>query len=157
MHAKLAAMAVLVAVGVTLSSVAAAGPGAVKQRVAIETRILPQGTFVLTPLATGALQPDSGTVSGNWRSLPGRKVMRAGQEVTVYNASWTLTGKQGTLTFRERTEWVAVGGDDGVALGTWNVVRGTGAYARLTGSGGSGHAGLGTPWYARYEGVVTVP
>jgi hypothetical protein len=150
-------MAVLVAVGVTLSSVAAAGPGAVKQRVAIETRILPQGTFVLTPLPTGALKPDSGTVSGNWRSLPGRKVMRAGQEVTVYNASWTLTGKQGTLTFRERTEWVAVGGDDGVALGTWNVVRGTGAYARLTGSGGSGHAGLGTPWYARYEGVVTVP
>ena len=56
---------------------------------------------------------------------------------------------------RERNEWVSVGnGDDSVALGTWNVVRGTGQYAGLAGSGRSGHAGLGTPWYARYEGFL---
>jgi hypothetical protein len=33
--------------------------------------------------------------------------MRNGQKVTIYDAQvWTLTGKQGTLTIRERTEWV---------------------------------------------------
>jgi hypothetical protein len=153
MKVRTAVLAVLAA-AVTLASVAAAGPGATKQRVAIETRIIPQGTFVLTPVKAGSVKPDSGTVSGNWRSLTGRKLMRAGQEVTVFNALWTLTGKQGTLTIRERTEWVAAGYDDGVALGTWKVVRGTGQYAGLTGTGGSGHAGLGTPWYARYEGFL---
>ena len=148
----------LAAVAVTLSSVAAAGPDAAKQRVAIETKILPQGTFVLKPLQAGALKRDSGTVSGNWQGRPGRKVMRAGQEVTVYSGGvWTLTGKLGTLAIRERNEWVAVGYDDGVALGTWKVVRGTGQYAQLTGSGGSGHAGLGSPWYARYEGFLSSP
>jgi hypothetical protein len=149
------ALLIVLAAAITLASVAAAGPAATKQRIAIETRILPQGTFALTLLQAGAVKPDSGTVYGNWRGLRGRKVMRAGQEVTVYNALWTLTGKLGTLTIRERTEWVGVGYDDGVALGTWKVVRGTGQYAGLTGAGGSGHAGLGTPWYARYEGFLT--
>ena len=148
----------VLAVAVTLTSVAAGGPTATKQRVAIETKILPQGTFVLTPLQAGPVKRDSGTVTGNWRSTPGRDVMRNGQKVTIYGPGvWTLTGKQGTLTIRERNEWVAVGYDDGVAIGTWKILRGTGQYAELTGSGGSGHAGLGTPWYARYEGFVTSP
>jgi hypothetical protein len=106
----------------------------------------------------GVLTGDSGTISGNWESVPGRNVMRAGQKVTIFNVFWTFTGKQGALTIRERTEWVAVElGEDSVALGTWKVVRGTGQYAGITGSGGSGHAGLGTPWYARYEGFPTLP
>jgi hypothetical protein len=155
---KVTTAALVVLVGaVTVASVAAAGPGKTKQRVAIESRIIPQSTFVLTPLQGGAVKRDSGTVGGNWRSIPGRMVMRAGQEVTVFNVLWTFTGKQGTLTIRERSEWVAAGYDDGVALGTWKVVRGTGQYAELTGSGGSGHAGLGSPWYARYEGLITSP
>jgi hypothetical protein len=83
--------------------------------------------------------------------------MRDGQKVTIYNGLWTLSGKRGTLTIRERNEWVDVGYDDGVAIGTWKVVRGTRKYAKLTGSGRSGHAGLGQPWYARYEGFLTVP
>jgi len=65
-------------------SVAAAGPNAAKQRVAIETKILPQGTFVLTPLQAGALKRDSGTISGNWQTAPGRDVMRDGQKVGIY-------------------------------------------------------------------------
>jgi hypothetical protein len=158
MYVKVAAVASLAAVAVVLSSVAAAGPGATKQRIAIETRIIPEGTFVLKPLQAGALKRDSGTVSGTWRSLPGRDVMRNGQKVTIFDGGvWTLTGKQGTLTIRERNEWVAAGYDDGVAIGTWKIVRGTGQYAELTGRGGSGHAGLGSPWYARYEGFVTRP
>jgi hypothetical protein len=155
-----AAYAVLVALvaAVTLTSVSSAGSEAVKQRVVINMKILPQGKFVLTPMNTGVLTGDSGTISGNWESTPGRNVMRDGQKVTIFNVFWTFTGKQGTLTIRERSEWVAVElGEDSVALGTWKVVRGTGQYAGITGRGGSGHAGLGTPWYARYEGFLTRP
>jgi hypothetical protein len=84
--------------------------------------------------------------------------MRDGQKVTIHTAVWTFIGKRGTLTIRERNEWVAVElGEDGVAVGTWKVVRGTGEYAAITGSGRSGHAGLGTPWYARYEGFFRSP
>ena len=120
-------------------------------------KIIPESTFALTPLQAGALKRDSGTVSGTWRSVPGRDVFRDGQEVTIYNGGvWTLTGKRGTLAIRERNEWVDVeSGEDGVAIGTWKVVRGTGQYAGIVGKGRSGHAGLGSPWYARYEGFLT--
>jgi hypothetical protein len=155
---------VALAAAVPLTSVAAAGPAAVKQRLAIDAKILPGGTFVLTPLRAGTLKRDSGTFSGNWQSAPGRQVIRNGQEVGTYTNTWTLIGKRGALTIRERIEWVATGNDvngdgfqDEVATGTWNVVRGTGTYARITGGGGSGHAGLGRPWYARFEGILTVP
>jgi hypothetical protein len=152
------AVLVSLAAAVTLTSVAAAGPDAAKQRVVINMKIIPQEKFVLTPMNTGVLRGDSGTISGNWASVRGRNVMRAGQKVTIFNVRWTFTGKQGVLTIRERSEWVAVElGEDSVALGTWKVVRGTGQYAGITGSGGSGHAGLGRPWYARYEGFLNSP
>lgn len=147
-----------VAVAATLASIAAAAPDGAKQRVAINMKIYPQGTFVLTPLQSGALKRDSGTVSGNWRSIPGRDVVRDGQKVTIFDGGvWTLTGKRGVLTIRDRNEWVDVGNDDGVAVGTWRVVRGTGEYAGVVGKGRNGHAGLGSPWYARYEGFLTHP
>src|SRR5687768_3333417 len=115
MNARQAVLLAL-AVAVTLTSVSAAGPDATKQRVAIDMKIFPQGTFVLTPLQAGTLTRDSGTISGNWRSIPGRNVMRDGQRVTIFNgAVWTLTGKQGILTIRDRNEWVDVGNGDGVA------------------------------------------
>jgi hypothetical protein len=164
MNAKLAVLAVLAAAAVTLASVAAAGPVATKQRVAFDVKILPQGTFVLTPFTAGALKRDLGTVSGNWRSISGREVMRDGQKVTIYNGLWTFTGKRGTLTIRERNELVDIGNDgnfdgqqDEIGIGTWTVVRGTGAYAAIKGSGRSAHEGLGRVWFARYEGVLTVP
>jgi hypothetical protein len=47
--------------------------------------------------------------------------------------------------------------NDSIGIGTWKVVRGTGQYAGIVGKGRNGHAGLGSPWYARYEGVLTVP
>jgi hypothetical protein len=127
--------------------------------VVINMKIHPQGTFVLTPLQAGPLEGDSGKISSNWQSIPGRKVMRDGQEVTIYDgAVTTLTGKRGTLTIRDRNEWVAVElGEDMVAIGTWRVVRGTGQYAGIVGKGRNGHAGLGSPWYARYEGFLTLP
>ena len=160
------AMLVALVAAVTLTSVAAAGPEAARQRVAIDMKIYPQGTFVLRPQQAGVLTRDSGTISSNWTDIPGRNVMRDGQEVTIYNgAVTTLTGKRGTLTIRDRNEWVAVanenvrGGDfrPGVGIGTWKVVRGTGQYAGIVGKGRGAHVGLGNPWYARYEGFLTLP
>jgi hypothetical protein len=166
-----AIQAILVALVATiiLASVAAAGPEAAKQRVAIDMKICSpgktQGTFVLTPMNTGVLTGDSGTISSDWLSILGRNVIRDGQKVTIYNgAVTTLTGKRGTLTIRDRNEWVDLGYDgngdgekDGIAFSTWKVVRGTGQYAWIVGKGRGGHAGLGCPWYARYEGFLNRP
>jgi hypothetical protein len=159
--------AVLVALvaAIILTSVAAAGTEAAKQRVVITMKIYPQGTFVLTPMRSGALKPDSGTISSNWLKIPERAVIRDGQRVGIYDgAVTTLTGKLGTLTIRDRNEWIDLGHDangdgevDHIAIGTWKVVRGTGQYAGIVGKGRDGHAGLGSPWYARYEGFLTAP
>jgi hypothetical protein len=161
-----AIQAVLIALvaAIPLTSVAAAGPDAAKQRVVINMKIYPQKTFVLLPLRAGILKPDTGTISSNWLSIPGRAVMRDGQKVTIYDgAVTTLTGRLGTLTIRDRNEWVDLGRDgngdgedDGIGITTWKVVRGTGQYAGIAGKGRGGHVGLGSPWYARYEGFLTV-
>ncbi len=164
MKARVVALAALAA-AVTLTPVAAAGPHAAKQRVAIDMKLYPQGTFVLTPLQTGPLKRDPGTISHNFLSILGRDVLRDGQKVTIYDGGVaTLTGKRGTLTIRDRNEWVHLERDgngdgelDAIAIGTWKVVRGTGQYAGVVGKGRGGHAGLGCPWYARYEGFLTSP
>ena len=160
---------VALATAVALTSVAAAGRDAAKQRVAIEMKICwhgkPQGSFVLTLYQFGSLKRDSGTISSNWLSIRGKTVMRDGQEVTIYDgAVTTLTGKRGTLTIRDRNEWIDLrldgngdGEADGIGSSTWKVVRGTGQYAGIVGKGRGGHAGLGCPWYARYEGLLNRP
>jgi hypothetical protein len=151
----------VLAAALALAATAAAGPTATKQRIAINASVIGEA-FALVPLQPGTLKRDSGRLSGNWRSSPGRDIVRNGQTVGIYTNTWTLGGRRGTLTIRERTQWVSAGADgngdgeeDYVAIGTWKVVRGTGAYAGLTGGGGSGHAGLGRPWNARFEGLVT--
>jgi hypothetical protein len=156
------AILVALAAAVTLTSVAAAGPDAAKQRVAIDVKFCSagkaQGTFVVAPQQFGPLKRDSGTISSNLANTPGRNVMRDGQKVTIYDGGvTTLTGKRGTLTIRDRNEWVDVGNGDSIGIGTWKVVRGTGQYAGIVGKGRNGHAGLGCPWYARYEGFLTLP
>ena len=56
------------------------------------------------------MKGDSGTINSNWLSVPGRNVMRDGQKAMIYNpAVTTLTGKRGTLTIRDRNEWVDLG------------------------------------------------
>jgi hypothetical protein len=166
MKAHLAKVVVLLGAVTLLTTVAAARPAAAKQRVAINLAIFPNKTFTLTPVQAGTLKSDSGRITSVEQvlSMSGRTVMRDGQSITIYSPTiWTLNGKRGTLTIRERTEWVDVGSDvnrdakpDAVALGTWNVVRGTGQYAEIAGGGRSGHAGLGQVWTARQEGFLTL-
>jgi hypothetical protein len=158
-HALLALIAL--AVAVTLTSVAAAGPDAAKQRVAIDLK--GGQSFVLFPLQAGTVKRDSGPSSVATSASGG--VMREGQNVQFYNNTYTLKGRRGNLTIRERVEWVDVSnvnapGFDyrpGVAMGTWKVVSGTGAYSKASGGGRSGHAGMGAQWFIRQEGYLTVP
>ena len=159
------ALLVALVAAIVLTSVAAAGPHAARQRVAINMKIYPQGTFVLTPLQGGPLKSDSGKIKSNWLTIPGRAVVRDGQTLTIYDgAVTTLTGRRGTVTIRDRNEWLDLGQDsnrdgesDAIAVSTWKVVRGTGQYAGIVGTGRGGHVGLGSPWYARYEGFMTRP
>jgi hypothetical protein len=156
----------LFAAGCGGNSTTSTKPTAAKQRVAITAKIR-FGSAVLAPLRDGALERDSGTfgpVDGIWAFTPDRTVIRDGQKVDIYTAVWIFTGEHGTLSFRERKEWLDLGNDadgdgrnDGVGVGTWKVVLGTGDYAGVRGGGRSAHEGLGLRWYARYEGFLTVP
>jgi hypothetical protein len=148
------------AVAATLASAAAGGHEAAKQRVAID--MAGGQSFALYPLQAGVLKRDSGASTEDHYS--GRSFMRQGQQVSTYNLTYTLSGKQGGLTIEERNEWVDVSqknarGFDyrpGVAIGTWKVVRGTGAYAKVVGGGRSAHAGMGKNWFIRLEGYLTL-
>jgi hypothetical protein len=156
---------VALAAAVTLASAAAAGPEAAKQRMALTVTILPSGKGVLTPLKDGALKRDSGTFGGmNPSTPPDLTVVREGQKVEIYHNVWTFTGKGGSLVIRERAEAIELGQDldhnaytDGIGIGSWKVVRGTGDYARIAGGGRSAHFYQGPRWVARFEGFLTVP
>ena len=155
-HAIFVALAVAAAVVVTAG--AAASLGAAKQRVAFTMRDLPDGRFVLEPLSSGALTGDTGTTKVVWHDP--RTVIRDGETVDIYSGvAWTLSGKHGTLKLQERSEWLQTG-DALIATGTWKVVRGTGAYAGITGHGRSAHVGHdhgNGAWFASHEGFLTVP
>jgi hypothetical protein len=150
------------AAAVTLTATAAAGPDTAKQRVAISMKGLANGTFVLTPLQSGTIKGDSGTVRVVYTDEPA--VMRNGQNVMIYRNTYTFKGKRGSFSIRERNEWVDVSNENapgfdfrpGVGIGTWRVVGGTGKYARISGGGRSGHAGMGAQWLARQEGFLTL-
>jgi hypothetical protein len=150
---------VALAAAVTLTSVAAAGPDAAKQRVVITSQASQSGKvspFVLTPLRTGALKADSGTQTAG--SSSGRTVIREGQRVEIYDGVGTLKGKRGSLVIRLRTEYVDGGNGYHVGTGTWKVVRGTGQYAQIIGGGRTGTVWLDRgPWSSRSEGFLTPP
>ena len=155
----LVTLATAVVVVVTLTSVATAGPEAAKQRVAISMRGLGDGTFVLIPLQSGTLKRDSGTVTVVFNDPT--ILMRDGQRIDIFRNTYTVTGKRGTMSIRERTEFVNVSNEKvpgfaftpGVGIGTWKVVGGTGAYAKVIGGGRSGHQGH--PWLVQQEGFLT--
>jgi hypothetical protein len=158
MKARVVALVVLAA-AVTLSSVAAAGPDAAKQRVVITSqasRTTQTPPFVLTPLQAGGLKRDSGTQTAGSPSV--RTAMRGGQRVEIYDIVGTLKGKRGNLVIQYRTEYVDGGNGYHVGTGTWKVLRGTGQYAQVTGGGRSGTVWLDRgPWSSRSEGFLTRP
>ena len=133
MSTKLAPLAVaLAAAAITLTAVAAAGPVAAKQRIALQ-RTAGSDAVVLIPLTSGALGRDSGTITACCWSQ--RFVMRDGQSIEINDPLLTFTLKQGSLVTRNRVEWIDIGNGYAVGNHTWKVVRGTGDYARLEGHG----------------------
>ncbi len=131
MRRKLTVVAVLAAAAVTLAAVAAAGPVAAKQRVAIQSK--GANAFVLTPLTPGAIKPDTGTATFCCWSQ--RFVTRDGQSIEINNPQGTFVGKRGTIVVRQQIEWLDISNGYAISTGTWKVVRGTGDYAGLSGSG----------------------
>lgn len=157
-QAALALVALVAAV--TLTSVAAAGPDAARQRVAVTTQAsgsTASSPFVLIPLQAGSLRRDSGTwIAGSLEV--DRVVVREGQKVSIAEAPSTLKGKLGTLVIRYRTEWVDAGNGHTVGADTWKVVRGTGQYAGVTGGGRGGSVNLSNgSWSSHAEGVLALP
>ena len=70
---------------------------------------------------------------------------------------WTLKGKNGTLTISDRTDWIDAG-PAFIGVGKWKVLRGTGAYASVTGLGRSAAVGMNHgngAWPIRQDGVLT--
>jgi hypothetical protein len=150
MGRKLTAVAALVAASATLAAVAAAGPTATRQRVAIQ--VSGKG-FVLTPLTPGAIKPDAG--SSAFCCWTERSTMRNGESVDINNPLMTLTGKQGTLVARNVIGFVDLPNSWAVFTGTWKVIRGTGAYAGLAGGGrGAGVSPANGPNKAQFEGYL---
>jgi hypothetical protein len=149
---------VALAAAVTLTSVAAAGPAAAKQRVAITSNGVLNATafgeFVFTPLQAGALKRDTGTETSHWSE---RVVMRDGQRVTVQNYVTTRKGKRGSFVVRSRIEYVDAGNGYLAGTNTWKFVRGTGQYAQITGGGRGGDVVDSGRWTDRYEGFLTLP
>jgi hypothetical protein len=149
---------VALAAAVTLNSVAAAGPTAAKQRVAITSNgvlsATASGKFVFTPLQVGALKRDTGTETSQWSE---HVVMRDGQRVTVQNYVTTRTGKRGSFVVSARMEYVDAGSGYLAGTNTWKVVRGTGQYAQITGGGRGGDVVDRPRWSDHYEGFLTLP
>jgi hypothetical protein len=135
MNRKLIAFAAaLAATTGSVSAVAAAGPATVKQRVAIEVeRGSSPEPFTLTPLSSGTVAADHGLAA--FCCWTNRHVVRAGETLDLNDPQMTLTGKQGTIVIRNRIVWMDIPNGAAIYTGTWKVVRGTGAYAGLGGSG----------------------
>ena len=158
MQVRLSALVVL-AVAVTLTSAAAGSPDAARQRLTITTQA-PKTTsvspFVLTPMQTGPVKPDSGKLIASSPTTD-RTVTRDGQDVSVYVQTSTLKGKLGSLVIRTRSEWAEAGNGYNASTETWKIVRGTGQYARISG-GGRGTTVWFEPndhWSSRYQGFLT--
>jgi hypothetical protein len=150
----------VVAMGIVLlTSVATARPNATKQRVTIIAKgtsyASSSGSFVLEP-AAGALKHDSGTESSV--ATRQRSVARGGQSAEVVTWVTTCKGKRGSFVFRARIEHVDAGNGYQIGTGTWQVVRGTGAYAGITGGGRVANAtNRPRPWTERRDGFLTLP
>jgi len=129
---KLTTVACIVAAAV-LTIVATASPAGSKQRIAITTAKGNGFSFVLAPMTSGPVTPDSGTASACcWTQ---RFVTHDGQSIEINNPLKTYVGKQGTFTMRLVIEWINAGNGNTIGTGTWKIVSGTGTYKHLEGNG----------------------
>ncbi len=162
MKVRYAALLVFAAT-VTLSSVAAAGPEAARQQVEITAKGVANDAgfalkFVLTPLGAGALKPDSGKETSVVANQ--RVVTRDGQRATIVTWVTTCKGKRGSFVLRVRIEHIGAGNGFHIGTGTWRFVRGTGAYAGITGGGRVANAWVDSGSRAlseRRDGFLTLP
>ena len=159
MKARHAILGVALAAAVTLTSVAAAGPDAAKQRVVITTQAgqtTDVSPFVLLTL-TGSFEGDSGKMIGDSSSAGAAWCARG--RTSRSTRPCDLEGKAGDTRAplsirvgrsRERIH---------VATATWKVVRGTGQYAGVTGGGRGATVWLERTdnWSSRMEGFLTLP
>jgi hypothetical protein len=146
----LTAAVVIVATAVTLTTVANAERFAARQHVAIQ---LKSGTFVLSTMTSGGVKGDAGSAAACcWTR---RFVTRDGLTNEIDNPQVTLRGKRGTLVLRNQIEFIDIPGGDAVFTGSWKVVRGTGAYAGISGGGhGGGLQPADGNSKARFEGFL---
>ncbi len=157
----LTALALLSIASLVLVSATSAGTAASNQRVVIEGKAT-VGTgsarFALTPLGSGSLKSDSGTMV---ETVTQKHVVRSGQAVIIFTVTSTWTGKLGTLVLRQRIDDVAAGSAYRVGTGDWSLLTasGTNQYAGLTGSGRSAYvlAPHGCCVLFRLEGFVAKP
>ena len=157
MKVRYAALVVFAAM-VTLSSVAAAGPEAARQQVDITAKCKNPAEslkFVLTPLGPGALKPDSGTETAVVANQ--RVVTRDGQRAEIVTWVTTCKGKRGSFVLRVRIEHIDAGNGFHIGTGTWRFVRGTGAYAGITGGGRVANAWVVGSLSERRDGFLTLP
>ena len=163
MKVRYAALVVFAAM-VTLSSVAAAGPGAARQRMEVTATGVGVGNatsslkFVLTPLSPGRLNPDSGTETSVVANK--RVVTRDGQRAEIVTWVTTCKGKRGSFVLRVRIEHIDAGNGFHIGTGTWRFVRGTGVYAGITGGGRVANAWISFGSGAlseRRDGFLTLP
>lgn len=161
------AIAVLLAcaAAVSLLSVASAGSQATKQRISILADFDTQtgtATWQLIPLSAGPLKRDKGTSVGGG-SIGAPKLLD-GQRVIPITGSDSLTSKLGTLVISQKLVITYVDGIGGAVgnryhagIGTWRVVRGTGAYKGVTGGGRYADVGLPNGFVrVNQEGWVTI-
>ena len=160
-HAVHAALVVFTAMA-TLSSVAAAGPGAARQQVEITASGFSNPAsslkFVLAPRGARALKADSGTETSVVANQ--RVVTRDGQRAEIVTWVTTCKGKRGSFVLRVRIEHIDAGNGFNIGTGTWRFVRGTGAYAGITGGGRVANAWVDSGSRAlseRRDGFLTLP
>jgi hypothetical protein len=135
MKVRYAALIVLAA-AVTVASVATASPEAAKQRVQITISGPATNSgqkFVLFAPSAGPLEPDSGPTTSVVANQ--RNVTRDGQPAQIVTWVSTQKGKHGSFVVRARIEHIDAGNGFHIGTGTWKFVRGTGAYAGITGGG----------------------
>jgi hypothetical protein len=158
MKVRYAALVVFAAL-VTLSSVAVAGTGAARQRVEITATGVPNPAsslkFVLTPMSPGGLKSDSGKEASVVANQ--RVVTRDGQRAEIVTWVTTCKGKRGSFVLRVRIEHIDPGNGFHIGTGTWRFVRGTGAYAGITGGGRVALAFDRGSLSERRDGFLTLP